>query len=282
MKISVVLPVHNEEESIAFVIQDLEKTLKKHDYEIIVVNDYSKDNTLEILKKIKNIKVINNPYNLGYGASLKTGINAAKNEIIVMLDADATYPVESIPELLKYAGDYDLVSGARIGKFVKIPLLRKPAKFILVRIANYLTGIKIPDINCGLRVIKKSNIKKFFNILPSGFSFTTTHLLACLTNNYLVKFVPINYYEREGKSTMRSRDFFGFIKLIFKIMLFFDPLKFFLIPGIIFILAGIIHGTYQVMTLPTGLGQLSILLVLSGLQICFLGLLAEIIVGNRR
>src|SRR3989338_3336802 len=138
-KISVVLPVYNEEGSIKEVVQQLKKVMlsTKLEHEVIVVNDGSTDSTRKILEKEKGIILINNPYNLGYSASLKKGIKAAKFPWILMLDADGTYPIEKIPNLVKHMGNYDMVVGARIGKNVHIPFIRRPAKFILTKMAEF-------------------------------------------------------------------------------------------------------------------------------------------------
>jgi len=88
--------------------------------------------------------------NRGYGAAIKTGIKAAHGEVIVIIDADGTYPVGRIPEMLDKLQKADMVVGARVGHKVDIPLLRRPAKWILRRLAEALTGEHIPDLNSGL------------------------------------------------------------------------------------------------------------------------------------
>lgn len=281
MKLSVIVPVYNEQESVLHTIKRLHLVLTDTgiNYEIIVVNDGSTDHSEELLKKVKGITLLKNPYNLGYGASLKKGIKNAKYDWIMITDADGTYPIEDIPRLLKHTDDYDMVVGKRTGKHVEIPLIRKPAKIIISLLVNFLTGRKIPDVNSGLRLFKRDIALEFFHLFPSGFSFTTTITLACFANNYTVKYIPINYYKRKGKSTIHPiKDFLGFISLIFRITIYFNPFKFFLSSGILVVLLGIIYGLYQVIILPIkGLGQLPVLLILGGLQIIFIGLLADLI-----
>ncbi|MBT3408907.1 glycosyltransferase family 2 protein [Candidatus Woesearchaeota archaeon] len=171
MNISIVIPVYNEEKSIKEVIGKIKQAMSStsHEYEIIAVNDCSTDKSQQILKTIQNIRVINHPINKGYGSSLKTGIKNASYEWIVIMDADGTYPAKSIPKLINGCENYDLVSGKRTGKNTKIPLLRRPAKFMLTYVANFLVGLKIPDLNCGLRLFRKSNVEKYLNILPERF-----------------------------------------------------------------------------------------------------------------
>ncbi len=122
-----------------------------------------------------------------------------------------------------------MIVGARTGDVVKIPLLRKFPKWVLNKLANYLTGVKIPDINSGLRIMKKEDVEHLMKILPDGFSFTTTITLAMLTNNMPVCFLPINYYHRGGKSKIRPfYDTLNFLQLIIRTILYFNPLKVFI------------------------------------------------------
>ena len=282
--ISVIVPVYNEEGVIQDTLDELKEVMSSIDCEIIVVDDGSNDGTPSILEKQEGIVFLKNPYNLGYGASLKRGIKQAKFEWIFIIDADGTYPIKDVPALLKYKNNYDMVVGSRTGKNVHVPFLRRPAKFILTSLAQFLTRQRIPDLNSGMRLFKKSIALEFFHLFPSGFSFTTTITLACLTNSYTVKFVPIDYMKRKGKSTIHPiKDFVNFTKIIFKIVLYFEPSKFFLWPGFLLALFGAFYGVYQVLTtVPRNLGQFPIMVFLAGLQIAFLGLIAELIVKGRR
>ena len=170
LQISIIIPAYNEEKSIVSVLKEIEDVMNRSrlGYEIIVVNDGSTDRTREVLKSSGlNIKVVSHRVNRGYGASLKTGICNAQHEIVVITDADGTYPSERIPELVDYIKDYDMVVGARTGANVKVPLIRKPAKWVINRLAIYLTGMKIPDINSGLRVMKKTIANKYTGLLPN-------------------------------------------------------------------------------------------------------------------
>lgn len=231
--ITVVIPVFNEEQSLPQTINDVNKALEDLDVEkeIIVVDDGSEERVSNLKGlDLEKVKMCRHEQNRGYGAALKTGISNAHNECIVITDADGTYPNERIPELVKMfeKGNLDMVVGARIGKNVKIPLIRRPAKWFIAKLASYLSETKIPDINSGLRVMKKDVVEKYLNILPDGFSFTSTITLAMLTNGYRVKYVPIDYFERKGKSKIRPiHDTLNFIQLIIRTVMYFNPLKVF-------------------------------------------------------
>jgi glycosyltransferase involved in cell wall biosynthesis len=226
--IDIIIPAYNEEHGIRSVIEGL-KSLNG-EYQITVVDDGSTDSTSGLVNKLDNVKLVRHDSNLGYGAALKSGIRASASDEIIIIDADGTYPVSHIPEMVNIMkeGNYAMVIGARNAKNVNIPLIRKPAKWLIGKLANYLSGVKIPDINSGLRIMKKSAVERFFNILPDGFSFTTTITLAMLTNGLHVKYTPISYNSRKGKSKIRPiRDTLNFIQLIIRSVLYFNPLKVF-------------------------------------------------------
>ena len=168
--ITAIIPAYNEEFSIKETIEKLNKMTAGLKKEIIVVNDGSSDGTGKILGNIKEIRVIGHEKNKGYGASIKDGILQAKGEWILIIDADGTYPTESIPTLLRYIKDYDMVVGARIGRNVNIQFVRKPAKWLISKFANYICQEKIPDLNSGLRIFKKEIALRFFELFPDGFS----------------------------------------------------------------------------------------------------------------
>jgi len=197
------------------------------EYEIIVVDDGSQDRTAE-LARAEGATVLVMPENRGYGASLKTGIGHSRFETIVITDADGTYPAHYIPVLIAQLGQYDMVVGARTGQHVEIPLTRRPAKWLLRVLAGYLAGRHIPDLNSGLRVMKKDLVRRFSHLLPSGFSFTTTITLAALCSSSLVKYSPIDYKARIGKSKIRPVHAFDFALLIIRTIVYFNPLKIFL------------------------------------------------------
>jgi len=245
--VSVVIPAFNEEGAIEESVRGVLSVMGDSgiDFELIVVDDGSSDRTGE-LSKTAGAQVLRLPENRGYGAALKAGIARAKHEIIVITDADGTYPAESIPVLLENLGEYDMVVGARIGANVAIPLVRRPAKWFLRRLASYLAGRAIPDLNSGLRVMRKSLVKRFEHLLPSGFSFTTTITLASLCSGALVRYSPIDYHERIGESKLRHTHAVEFLLLILRTIVYFNPLKVFLPIGGVFFLGGLVKFVYDV------------------------------------
>lgn len=237
--VSIVVPAFNEEEGVGVTIRELRSVMEAHGhpYEILVVDDGSVDRT-GVLAEKEGARVIRLPMNVGYGAALKTGIARATYPTIVITDADGTYPAEAVPELLAFAADFEMVVGARSAGDVRIPAVRRPAKWILARLASYLAGTRIPDLNSGLRVVRRDLVERFAHLLPSGFSFTTSITLAALCNDRLVHYHPIEYRARLGNSKIRPIHAFEFLLLILRTVVFFNPLKVFLPVGAVLFLIG--------------------------------------------
>jgi glycosyltransferase involved in cell wall biosynthesis len=237
--VTVVIPAFNEEAGIASTLAELRGVLQGQGrpWEVVVVDDGSTDATAELARS-EGADVVRLPQNRGYGAALKAGIARARFELVVITDADGTYPAAAIPALLEHAADYDMVVGARTGASVHVPAARRPAKWLLGRLASYLAGQAIPDLNSGLRVVRRRVVERYENLLPSGFSFTTTITLAVLVNDGLVRWHPIDYRPRLGASKIRPLHAFDFLMLILRTVVFFNPLKVFLPAGAVLFLIG--------------------------------------------
>lgn len=243
---SVVIPAYNEEDGIAPALRQLKDALRAETrpYEIIVVDDGSTDHTAERARS-EDVQVIQSPVNRGYGASLKTGIRAARYDILVITDADGTYPPEVIPKLVEQTSTYEMVVGARVGEQVAIPMARRPAKWFLGKLASYLAGQRIPDLNSGLRAMRRELVERYEHLLPSGFSFTTTITLSALCRDHLVQYETIDYHPRTGDSKIRPHHAFDFLLLIVRTIVYFNPLKVFLPAGFVFFLAGAAKLAYD-------------------------------------
>jgi glycosyltransferase involved in cell wall biosynthesis len=240
-ELTFVIPVYNESASIAGTIWGIKNAMAgiSAAWEIVVVQDGSVDDTGAILAGIDGIVVVSHPSNMGYGASLKDGILHAKYDTICIIDADGTYPTDRIPELLMYITGYDMVVGARTGPYVSDAFYRRLGKWVLKNIASLVAWRRIPDLNSGMRIFRKSDMLRYFNILPSGFSFTTTSTLAYMCDGLSVKFVPINYYRRLGRSKIRPvNDGLRFILLISRVIVNFKPLNLFVPLSIAFLSLG--------------------------------------------
>ncbi len=287
--VSVVVPVYNESATVKSTLEQIKEVLQEYSkedlslkYEIIAVDDCSRDTSREIIEGIKGVTCLHHVVNKGYSSSLKTGIKSARGSHILILDADGTYPVKEIPLLLRHLDKFDMVVGARTGEKVHIPLPRRPAKWFLAKVANYIVEKKIPDLNSGMRVFRKELALEFWKLLPERFSFTITITMASLTSGYDVKYVPINYYSRKSKSTIHPiKDFLGFNKILLKMMLFFRPLKIFVPLSIITIISGIALFLFGWFYWHRIFDTTLAIIVVAGVQFFILGLVAELIVRGR-
>ena len=276
---SLILPVYNEESGVEATLNHLQATLKSSSckYEILVVNDGSTDGTRDVLQSRTDIKLIEHNRNRGYGAALKTGIRYAKYPLIVITDADGTYPNERIPELVMLAMQADMVVGSRTGENVRYSNLRKIPKWFLVRFAEWITDCNIPDLNSGLRVFRKSVAERFLTILPDTFSFTTTITVAMLTNNYIVRYVPIDYHYRVGKSKIKPiRDTIRFMHLILRTGVYFAPLRVFMPVAFVFFV-GFLITLYQDIFVRRDLTEATLILLVAATQLGMFALLADLI-----
>ncbi len=283
MSLSVVIPAYNEEKSIKQTLDQLKLILNDIIHEIIVIDDNSSDSTCKIIKSFNNITLIQHNVNKGYGASIKTGIKKSKFDIIAITDADGTYPNERIPEFYKnfIENNLDMIIGSRTGSNVNIPLIRRPAKWFIGKLANYVTGINIPDINSGLRVFRKSSFLKFLPIIPDGFSLTTTITIGMISNGYKLKFIDIDYFKRSGKSKIRPiHDTINFIKLILRMGLYFAPLKIFMPVSVYLFILSFVIALYTKYVLGELADVSSIIIMMTSFQIAVIALLAELI--NKR
>lgn len=273
--VSIIIPAFNEHLSVGSVVAEVLHTLEDQGVpgEVIVVDDGSSDDTGKAALRAR-ARVIRHRSNRGYGAALKTGIMAASHNLVLITDADGTYPVRYIPELIAGLEKADMVVGARMGKNVAIPLVRRPAKWVLNRLANYVAGCRIPDLNSGLRAFRKEIARQYFAVLPDQFSFTTTITLAMHCDNYAVQYVPVDYLPRTGKSKIVPWDAASFAVLILRTATMFRPLRVFL-PIVLLCLA---YGTTKMsidLTHDPNISASALGAFMSALLVLLIGLLAD-------
>jgi glycosyltransferase involved in cell wall biosynthesis len=201
--------------------------------EVIVVDDGSTDATGE-LAAAAGARVVRHAHNVGYGRSLKTGITAAANDIVAIMDGDGTYPVESLPQLVaEMARGYDMVVAARTGAQYRGPGTKGPLRSILTFLVEFTTGRTVPDVNSGLRVFRRSTVMTYFGQLCDTFSFTTSLTLAYMMTGRFVKYVPIEYGVRTGQTKVRLfRDSLRTMQYIVQAIAYYNPIKLFLLLAI--------------------------------------------------
>ncbi len=290
LALTVLMPAYNEEAAILSVLGEIVEALAAEplEFEILVVDDASTDRTAELVEQFAagcwqcEVRLVRRPEQRGAGAARKVGVREARGDIIVMLDADGSYDAASIPEMLKYFPAYDQVNGARTSEQGTMPLLRGAAKWFIRKLACYLTGCKIPDLNTGLKAFKREAMLPWLWVVPNGFSCVTTMTLAFLTNDYAVKYVPVNYRPRIGRSKFHPiKDTLSYLSTVVRIVMYFRPLKVFLPLSAALIAGGVAKSVWSFYR--TGSMQESdIVVFVAGFMTCMLGLLAEIIVAHHR
>ena len=278
---AIVVPCYNEVGAIKNTVERILQTVEEEDFELVVVDDGSDDGTPQVLADLEQrharLRVLTHERNRGYGAALKTGIRRSSAPLIVITDADGTYPNERIEELVDEAEDADMVVGARVGDDVQYSWVRRIPKFFLARYAVWIARSPIPDMNSGLRVMRREVLERFFNILPDGFSFTTTITVAMLTNRYDVRYVPISYQRRVGRSKIQPvRDTLRFFQLILRTGMYFAPLRVFFPVALVLGFGFLMSLTYDVFWLGN-LTDKTVLLLLFCLNTGMFALLADML-----
>lgn len=228
--ISVVIPAYNEEGAIGAVVRQIHAVLAgKYTYEILIVNDGSTDKT-PAEAQAAGVRVITNPHNMGYGFSLKRGFREAAHECVVITDADGTYPIEKIPDLVEmFNRGFDMVIGKREGEHYWSSIPRGIARVCFKWMSEYVVGKKILDINSGFRAIRRSLIVPILPDLSNSFSFSTSSTLIFMLKHYFVAYIPVTYKKRTGKSKVRYvRDALIATQIMTEIIARYNPIKLFL------------------------------------------------------
>ena len=276
--VTVIIPVFNEEPVIGQVVRDVRKTIGDQN-EVLVVDDGSIDKTAEVAKRA-GARVLCHPYNIGNGASIKTGIRKARGELLVMMDGDGQHQAEDIPRLLDELGHHDLVVGARSRDSQK-NLPRHLANQAYNLIAGYITGMRIHDLTSGFRAIRRALARRFVYLLPNRFSYPTTITLAIIKAGYSVKYVPITAGPRVGKSRLRFfRDGLRFFLIMLRITTFFSPFKIFFPISVLVFLFGLAYYLYTFAFFHR-FTNLSAVLFINAILIFLMGLISEQIAQMR-
>jgi len=292
--VTVVLPCYNEVGHVLAEIERIDAALaaSPYTYDIDVYDDCSSDGTRELLADLETegrfprMRYFPRARNGGSGTIRRIGSQHARGEYVVWTDADMTYPNERIPELVDMLvndDQYDQVVGARTTEEGTYKFLRVPAKWVIRKIAERLTGTKIPDLNSGLRAFRREVSLPYLPLLPPGFSCVTTLTVSFLSNAHDVHYVPIDYAKRAGRSKFHfTKDAYRYILQVLRMVMYFNPLKV-LMPLALFILtAGVAKLGYDLIAHPFRVTGVTILTIVTGFQIAALALIADLIVRSRQ
>jgi polyisoprenyl-phosphate glycosyltransferase len=280
--VSVVLPCFNERDHIELEVKRIRAALEDAGlgYELICVDDGSTDGTRELLAATPGIRTILLPRNQGSGTARRIGTQQASGRVVVWTDADMTYPNERIPELVAQLDDtYDQVVGARTTEAGTYKLARVPAKWAIRKLACWLTNTDIPDLNSGLRAFKRSVAEPYLRLLPAGFSCVTTITLAFLSNGHPVKYVPIDYFRRAGRSKFHPfRDAYNYLIQVLRMIMYFNPLRVLMPVGLSLLGATGVKLVFDLVRHDLRVTGSTVLVGLAAFNIMAIALLADLVV----
>jgi glycosyltransferase involved in cell wall biosynthesis len=289
--VTVVLPCYNEA---AHVVLELERITRAMDasgyaYELLVIDDKSTDNTLGVLRSVATrfpkMRLMPFRRNGGSGTARRIGTQEARGQIVVWTDADMTYPNERIPEFVRYLDDnpdVDQVVGARTTEEGTHKWARVPAKWFIRMVAQRLSGMRIPDLNSGLRAFRRDVSLPYLRLLPPGFSCVTTITMAFLSNQHPVDYIPIDYAKRSGKSKFHPfRDARRYILQVLRMVMYFDPIKV-LMPVALWIMGlGFVKLIVDLVRYDLRVTTSTLLALLIGFQIAVLALIGDLVARSR-
>lgn len=270
--VSIIIPAYNEAETIKDVIERIRKI--DSDLEIIVVNDGSTDQTGDIARET-GVIVYSHPYNMGNGASIKSGIRIASGDILVFIDGDGQHKPEDIAKMLQYFPEYDMVVGAR-SKESQVSLFRGVGNRMLNWLAGYVAKFKVQDLTSGFRAVKAEIAQSLLYLLPNTYSYPTTMTLGVLRNGKSLKYLPIAVEKRvKGKSNISIfRDGVRFFMIITKICALYSPFRIFLPVSFFIFLIGFIYYLYTYFT-SGRFTNMSALLFTTSIIVFFMGIISE-------
>lgn len=279
--ISVVLPVYNEKGHLRAEIDRIRAALEasKYSFELIVVDDGSSDGSEKELPNIPGITLLTHGKNQGSGAARRTGTTAARGRVVVWTDVDMTYPNNLIPELVDAMEGFDHIVGWRQTEEGTLKWLRTPAKWVIRKLASFLSETDIKDLNSGLRAFRRDVAMQYVHELPKGFSCVTTLTMSFLGNGYSVGFFPIEYFPRAGRSKFHwLKDTRRYILQVIRMTLSYNPLKVFLPIGLTLLGLGLVKLGLDWAQRDFRLAANTLLIFFAALQVITVGLLADLVV----
>jgi len=271
--VSIIIPVYNEEAGIGAVCDAIKAAGLHMRYEVIIINDGSNDTTAQIVKAYP-FKTINLPVNMGYGAALKAGIRSAAGGTIITLDGDGQHDPGLIEAFIQKIDTCDMVAGVRPpgGKLAGKVFGKRCVRLV----GEFLVEQKLTDFNCGFRAFKREIIAKMLHIMPNGFSFSTTSLLAFLKEGYAVEFFPVANQSRAGRPSSVNiwRDGIKTLILIVRLIMLFNPLKIFFPASLFFSIFGLAYGVWS-FVYDGRFANSAVVVVIFGMFLFFFGLIAD-------
>jgi glycosyltransferase involved in cell wall biosynthesis len=277
-RISVIIPALNEGLIIGNVVKQIREVVGQLDknHEIIVIDDGSTDDTAQQAREAGAV-VIQHPYNIGNGASVKSGIRRARGKILVTIDGDGQHDPNDIPRLVERIGPYDMVVGSRNSES-DTSAHRDFANMVFNSLASYVSERKIEDLTSGFRAVKAHIARQFVYLLPNKFSYPSTITLSVVRAGYSLGYESIKFARRDKKTKSKIKPFqdgMRFLMIILKIAVFYSPLKVFVPLSLFIFLLGVAYGLIRIFVLHAPYGQTSALLMSTAALTFMVGLVSE-------
>ena len=271
-KVSVVIPAFNESETIADLIQAIQR--RYPEFEIVVIDDGSEDNTAEVAADA-GARVFIHPYNIGNGAAIKSGIREATGDIFVFMDGDGQHNPEDIEKMLQHLPEFDMIVGAR-GKGSQASVGRGIGNKIYNWLGSYVSKFPIEDLTSGFRAVKAEIARGFLYLLPNTYSYPTTITLGVLRSGRSLKYIPITTQPRsKGSSNIRLlHDGVRFFMIIIRICTLYSPMRVFLPVSFVMFMLGTIRYAYSYIT-EGRFTNMSALLYVASIIIFMMSLISE-------
>jgi glycosyltransferase involved in cell wall biosynthesis len=271
--ISIIIPAYNESSDIGTVVVKIKNLYPN--FEVIVIDDGSTDNTADIAKKA-GAKVYSHPYNIGNGAAIKSGIRVASGAVIVFMDGDGQHNPEDIERMIEFFPKYDMVVGARSKENQQSLFFRSIGNKALNILASYVAKFKIQDLTSGFRAVKSDIAYNLIYLLPNTYSYPTTITLGVLRSGRSLKYIPIgNQKRKNGVSHIKlTKDGLRFLMIIIKICGLFSPFRIFFPLSVVIFVLGLSNYIFSYIT-SGRFTNMSLLLFATSILIFLLGIVSE-------
>lgn len=278
-KLSIVIPLYNEESALMSLIPALLKFSSENKCKVIMVNDGSTDKSESIIKSFEypdEFIFIRHKMNRGYGAALKSGIEKCDTEYVITFDADGQHSLDDVIVLYNkiISEDADLVIGSRINNG-NTEKTKRFGKFIIRVLSKILIQNTINDLNAGMKIMRANLAKKYIRICPDTFAFSDVITLIFISEKNEVLEEPIKVLPREnGLSKITINTAFETVMEIINITVLFNPLRVFLPLSLLFLVLGIIWS-FKIVLDGKGVSVGGSLLIVLGILSLLMGLIAE-------
>ncbi|MBW4889822.1 glycosyltransferase family 2 protein [Mucilaginibacter sp. HMF5004] len=277
--LSIIIPAYNEAKNIPIVLPGIIDFCKQQNYQLILVNDGSSDDSKTALASFSdesNLTVIHHKINRGYGGAIKSGIEACQTEYLVTMDCDGQHLVEDVKKLLEelLATDADMVVGSRKG-LKSASISRSFGKTAIRFVIKRLMPLPIYDINSGMKLYKADLGKRYAKICPNSMAYSDVICLAFINKFHRVIESPISIKERQmGQSSVNIKTAFHTIYEIFNIIVLFNPIRIFMPVALASIVAGILWEI-PIFMKGNGVSVGAMLFIMLGVLTLFFAAIAE-------